>query len=272
VSSHTVYRGRLPAQKTEPAAKEKHRTPSVGQIRKGITRVRQHAGLSGAIPVDVAGQPAYDVRITPQQGGLVGAARLAFDASHAVPLRVEVFAKGSSVPVLELKATDVSYGRVPASTFAVTPPKGAKVVDLSPRAAKQSGAGKNGREVSGRAAVSRAVPFRLAAPTTLAGQRRSEVKLIGQKGALATYGSGLGGIAVIEHKAEAGKAASPPAGGEHHGRSLSLPRVQVGGVSTEELATPLGTAMRFERGGVSYIVVGSVTKATAEAAVRGLLP
>src|SRR3954447_283803 len=35
VSSHTVYHGRLPAGKAEPAAKERHRTPSVGQIRHG---------------------------------------------------------------------------------------------------------------------------------------------------------------------------------------------------------------------------------------------
>src|SRR3954447_2194849 len=272
VSSHTVYRGRLPrARKAERARKETHRTPSAAEIRHGIARVKRHAGLSGAIPVDVAGRPAYDVRITPKQGGLVGAARLAWDAGHAAPLRVAVFAKGSSSPVLELKATDVSYGRVPASTFAVTPPKGAKVVDLSPRATR---AGKKRREVSGRAAVSRAVSFKLAAPSALAGRRLSEVKLIGGKGAVAAYGRGLGGIAVIEHKTEPGKAAAPSGdgGGEDHGRNLSLPRVQVGGVSTEELATPLGTAIRFDRDGVSYIVVGSVTKATAEAAVRTLLP
>jgi outer membrane lipoprotein-sorting protein len=270
VSSHTVYRGRLPrARKAERAGKEGHRTPSLAQIRRGIARVKRNAGLSGAIPVDVGGRPAYDVRIAPKQGGLVGAARLAFDASHAVPLRVAVYPRGSSSPVLELKATDISYGRVPASTFAVTPPKGAKVVDLSPRPAR---AGKKHQEVSGRAAVSKALPFELDAPSTLAGQRLSHVSLIGGKGAIAAYGQGLGGIAVIEHKADAGKADVPPAGGDHHRRDLSLPRVQVGGVSTEELATPLGTAIRFERGGVSYIVLGSVTKSTAEAAVRGLLP
>ena len=275
VSSHTVYRGRLPRErKAEPARKETHGTPSLAEIRRGIAKVTRHAGVSGAIPVDVGGRPAYDVRITPKQGGLVGAARLAFDASHAVPLRVAVYPRGSTSPVLELKATDISYGRVPASTFSVTAPKGAKVVDVSPRGGSGSTGKKHGH-VSGRSAVAKALPFKLAAPSTLGGRRLSEVNLVGEKsgrGALVTYGQGLGGIAVIEHKAEAGKAAAPPARGEHHGRSLSLPRVQVGGVSTEELATPLGTAIRFERGGVSYIVIGSVTKATAEAAVRGLLP
>ena len=60
--------------------------------------------------------------------------------------------------------------------------------------------------------------------------------------------------------------------GEQHGRTLSLPRVNVGGVSAEELVTPLGTVIRFERGGVSYVVIGSVPKSTAEAAARGLVP
>src|SRR4051794_26693495 len=278
VSSHTVYRGRLPqAGKAEPSGKENRHTPSLAEVRDGIAKVMRHANLSGAVPGDVAGKPAYDVRIEPKQGGLVGAARLAWDASHAVPLRVAVYPRGSSSPVLELKATDVSYGSVPASTFAVTPPKGAKVVDVSPGAANRSSAGRRKKhsEVSGRAAVAKAVPFRLAAPSTLAGRTLSEIKLIGAKGgkgALVTYGRGLGGIAVIERKAEAGKADAPSATGDRHGRSVSLPRVQVGGVSTQELATPLGTAIQFERGGVSYVVVGSVTKATAEAAVRGLVP
>src|SRR4051812_5216664 len=229
VSSHTVYPGRPPpAREAERGRQGSHRTPSVAQIRHGIARAKRHTGVSGAIPVDVAGRPAYDVRITPKQGGLVGAARLAWDAGHAVPLRVEVFPRGSSSPVLELKATDVSYGPVPASTFAVTPPKGAKVVDLSPRGTR---AGKKRREVSGSAAVSRAVPFKLAAPSALAGRRLSEVKLIGGKGAVAAYGRGLRGIAVIEHKAEPRKAAAPSgdAGGEPHGPRPGPPPRHVGG-------------------------------------------
>ena len=270
VSSHTVYRGRLPNdRKVEPAAKKKHHAPSLAEVRDGIARVMRHATLSGAVPGDVAGRPAYEVRIAPKQGGLIGAARLAFDANHAVPLSVAVLARGSSSPVLELKATDISYGPVPASTFDVTPPKGAKTVDVSPRAAHRS----NGR-VLGRAAVAQALPFKLAAPSTLGGRRLTQVELVGRHGgagALATYGRGLNGIAVLQRKAESAKATPEPRG-DHHGRTLSLPRVNVGGVSAEELATPLGTVIRFERGGVSYVVVGSVPKSTAEAAARGLVP
>ena len=42
------------------------------------------------------------------------------------------------------------------------------------------------------------------------------------------------------------------------------------GYAPKFLATPLGTALRFERGGVAYAVIGSVPPATAEAAARGL--
>src|SRR5712691_624139 len=68
VSSHTVYRGRLPQERrVEPAAKEKHHAPSLAEVRDGIARLMRHATLSGAVPGDVAGRPAYDVRIAPKQ-------------------------------------------------------------------------------------------------------------------------------------------------------------------------------------------------------------
>ena len=37
-----------------------------------------------------------------------------------------------------------------------------------------------------------------------------------------------------------------------------------------ELATALGTVLRFDRGGVRYTVIGSVPPAAAEAAARAL--
>jgi outer membrane lipoprotein-sorting protein len=275
VTSNTVYRGRVPQDpKSKRAGSEAHRVPSLNSVRDAITKLMRHAGVSRAVPGDVAGRPAYTVRVSPKRGGLVGAGQLAFDAARGVPLEVGVYARGSSSPVLELKARDVSYGPVPASTFQVAPPKGAKVVDVSSPGAK----GSNGktrskrREVSGRAAVAAALPFKLAAPSTLAGQRLSEVHLIdwkGSPGAAAGYGRGLGGIAVLERKAEPAKPTRPQRG--EHGRSLTLPQVRIGGVSVDELATPLGTVLRFERGGVSYIVAGSVSKTSAEAAVRSLL-
>ena len=74
----------------------------------------KHADLSAAIPSDVAGRAAYTVRVSPKDdGGLVGAAELAWDAANGVPLRAAVYAKGESSPVLELSATESPSGRSP---------------------------------------------------------------------------------------------------------------------------------------------------------------
>lgn len=280
VSSHTVYRGAVPAErKAEPAQREKHAAPSLAEIEKAIGRLGQHADVSGASPSDVAGQPAYQVRVAPHDGGLVDFGQLAFDAGHGVPLSVGIYAKGVSAPVLQLEATDISFGSVPASRFSVSPPKGAKVVDVSTGGSKDTASKKHkgGREVKGRAAVAKALPFKLAAPSALAGKQLADVHLAdwkGSSGAVATYGRGLGGIAVIERKADKAHKASqaPRHGGEGDRHSLSLPQVKINGVSAEELATPLGTMIRFEHAGVSYVVVGSVSRTTAETAARSLVP
>lgn len=276
-TSNTVYRGSLPQERaSKRAAGERRRTPSLKEIRDGIARLARQADVSGAVPGNVAGRPAYSVRVSPRNGGLVDSGQLAWDALRGAPLRVGIYARGSASPVLELQVKGISYGPVAAKDFNVSPPRGAKVVDVSTPDAK--GARRKGRssrrEVSGRAAVAQRLPFKLAAPSALAGQRLESVRLIGSKGspgAVARYGRGLGGIAVIQRPAEPAKAARPPGEGRSR-HSLTLPRVSVNGVSAEELATPLGTMLRFDRGGVSYVVVGSVGKAAAESAARGLHP
>src|SRR5439155_184122 len=73
-------------------------------------------------------------------GGRLGRAELAWDATHGTPLKVAVYAQGSSSPALALQATDISFGPVPESDIAVSPPAGAKIVDLS----SQTGSGTSG--------------------------------------------------------------------------------------------------------------------------------
>jgi hypothetical protein len=92
---------------------------------------------------------------------------------------------------------------------------------------------------------------------------RTEVMLLGKdKSAVITYGTGLGAIAVIESAAKPAKKAN--AGG------LELPTKTVDGVTITEFGTALGSIAMFTRDGVSYTLVGSVTTATLESAVRGL--
>lgn len=271
-SSNTVYRATLPSHRGEGG----HRgAPAIAEIDRVLGKIAQHADLSGAEPGNVAGRPSYSVKATPRdRSGLVGAARLAWDAATGVPLGAAVYAAHTSAPVLELKATQVSYGPVPGSAFSFAVPKGAKVVDLTSRAAgrkdaSRHGHGKERHAARGLGAVRHAVGFPVAAPARLAGKDRTHVRLIragDHPAALVTYGDGLGAIAVIESPAKPQKAhLSRPKEGQ-----VTLPRISVKGASGQALRTALGTVVRFDRARVSYVVLGSVPQAVAEAAARGL--
>ncbi len=274
-ASNTVYHATLPTH-SHPAADATpgngHATPTIAQITAAIDRLTQQADVSGALPVDVAGQPAYQVRLSPKHdGGLLGAAELAWDASNGVPLRAAIYASGSNSPVLELSATEISFGPVAASDLAVNVPAGAKSVELTAPAHADSGTAGAAHQapVEGLAAVQAVVPFTVAAPPTLLDLPLQTVRLVragNAPGAVAVYGKGLGAIVVYERAATA----SAP-GANTHNPLASLPQVSIGGATGHELATALGTAIVVDRGGVSYLIGGSVPAAAAEAAARGLL-
>ena len=266
--SETVYEGKLPEEGRDGRdTGNGSEVPGLGEIETKITEAEEHAVLSGAIPSDVAGQPTYTLHIAPKHdGGLLGGAEVAWDAQNGAPLRAAVYSSSSSSPVLQLEATDVSFEAVSSSVFEVEPPPGAKVVNLNPQGA---GGGQEPTQRVGVDAVQKNLDIPLTAPATLAGLPRNEVRSIevdGKTAALATYGKGLGGIAVIESAVEPGE--EPAGSGDESG--LSLPKVSINGSQGEELDTALGTVLRFSRGGVDYIVAGSVPPAAAEAAARAL--
>jgi outer membrane lipoprotein-sorting protein len=282
-SSHTVYEGKLPADtgKSKAGKGKPGKLPSLAQIQSDLASLAKHVDLSGAIRGDVAGRASYAVRVSPKHdGGLLGAGELAWDAVRGVPLRFAVYAQHDRSPVLELEATDISYGHVSRSVFAIQPPNDAKVVKVSAPAGPSSraAADRRGRkhrthaEVAGAAAVARRLPFKLLAPARLVGLPRRSVTLLdwaGTPAALVAYGQNLGGVAVIEQTADSAKPGGQSAGAEGH-RGLNLPTVSINGVTGQELGTALGTMVRFTRGGVAYTVVGSVPAAAAEAAARRL--
>lgn len=276
-SSNTAYRFALPQGKADAATPDAHTPPTLARIDQAIANVGQRWTLSGAMPTSTAGEPTYTVRIAPKgDGGLLGAAELAWDANNGVPLRAAVYASGQADPVLELTATDVSFGPIAASDVNVSPPAGAKVVDLSPSSSAGAAGGAadkaDAKPVTGAADVQAALPFKLSAPDRLAGLPRQNVWLAGHGDAptaIVTYGRGLGGIAVIERAAKPGK---QPLGGSGGGRdrSLRLPAINIDGASGHELATALGTVLSFQRAGVDYVVAGSIPAQSAETAARQL--
>src|SRR3954447_11037010 len=179
-TSNTVYQGKVPKHRRE----HHHGVPSVNRIQRGLNRARNHKlDISGPVPGNIAGQPAYTVRVAPgRPGGLLGAVELAWDAAHGLPLRVAVYARGNNDPVLELVATEIDYGPVDASNFAIKPPADAHVVNLSMR-----GGGHKGRKV----------PFQVSTPKTLADRKRVGIRR--HHGvAFIRYGKDLDGLLVIE--------------------------------------------------------------------------
>ncbi len=280
-TSNTLYKGTLPSQGSP--AKKSETIPTVAQIQSDLNQLMQHVDVVGPLPRNVAGQPAYKVEVSPKHdGGLLGDVQLAWDAAHGIPLGIAIYSRNSSSPVLELKATDISYGRVSSSAFSIKAPAGTKVVKVSPTAtgaaarhARTAGVkAKRHAEVTGPAAVQSHLPFTLVAPDKLVGLPRQSVQLLdwgGHPAALATYGQGLGGIAVIEQSSSGSQPQSQGGGDGQPG--LSLPSVSINpSTSGQELATALGTVVRFTSGQVSYTVLGSVPPIAAESAARQLAP
>ena len=260
-TSETVYRMALPE---ERKARDEREPAALADVRRGLERLARAWTLSGAQPTSTGGRPTYTLRIAPKDdGGLLGAGELAWDADHGVPLRGAIYAQGQAEPVLELEATEVSFGPVADADLRFTAPRGAKLVEVDPPAHEAPAKAKRRHpDVTGVDAVQRRLGFELSAPRELAGLPRKQVRLVrfdGEAGALSLYGEGLGGILVLQRRA--GEPVEPPE---------ELPQVNIDGATGTEIATALGTVVTFERDGVSYTVLGSVPPVAAENAARDL--
>lgn len=236
-SSNTLYKLKPPAEEggsskgSQAPDQQHHEVPSVAKIDEAIGKLK-HVDLSPATPTDVAGQPAYTERITPkEQGSLIGGAEISWDANHGIPLRFALYSSTSSSPVIELAASEVSYGPVPDSVFEVNAPANAKVEEVTlpnPHEAK----GKAHDEASGH-----------------------------EHPKVTVHGEGITGVAVLESKAKPGEKSQLPE---------QLPKVKIGGTDAAELQTPLGTLLSFERDGVRYLLAGALEPSAVEAVARGL--
>lgn len=222
--------GEREASITAPA--EHHEPPSVAKIEEAIAKASKHVNVSGATPTDVAGQPAYTVRVSPKEAGsLLGGAELSWDAVHGVPLRAAVYSTESSTPVMELAATSISYGPVEQSVFEFKPPANAKIEEV--KLPEHPGEGEGAKSGGGE-------------PPTVTRK-----------------GHGLSSIAVVEDKTKPGAHETSPL-------PEGLPQVKINGISATELTTELGTLLTFERDGVRYLVAGSVQPGAVEAVAKGL--
>jgi outer membrane lipoprotein-sorting protein len=96
----------------------------------------------------IAGRDAYELVLTPRDAGsLVGSVRLAVDATQHVPLRVQVYARSSAAPAIEVAFTQVTFARPDDQQFTFNPPPGAQVDEAT--STDKPGAGTNGATSNG---------------------------------------------------------------------------------------------------------------------------
>ncbi|MDQ7906031.1 hypothetical protein RB614_16075 [Phytohabitans sp. ZYX-F-186] len=87
----------------------------------------------------IAGRDAYELVLAPRdKASLVGEVRIAIDAAEHVPLRLEVFPKGSDQTAFQIAFTQVDFARPDDAQFRFNPPPGAQVDESTglPEAAK----------------------------------------------------------------------------------------------------------------------------------------
>jgi outer membrane lipoprotein-sorting protein len=258
-SSNTVYRANLPA--SGSGGSDSGKPPALADIDTFLTDIGAHWALSDAQPSDIAGQPAYTVSASPKHdGGLLGSLELAWDATNGTPLRAAIYAQGSTSPVLELTVTNISYGAVASGDVDVAPPADAKVVDLG--SGSQVDTGSSTPPVTGLAAVQAAAPFTVVAPDSLVGLPLQDVRLVGGDTVIALYGQGLGGIALVERKADTASSSNSTL--------ANLPTVSLDGLTAHELATQLGVVLEWQANGTSFVLAGSLPAAAAETAARAV--
>ena len=142
-SSDSVQRIVVPAHQVKPGTAVPGGAPSqVTQLtpqqaaQKALAAVGPSTSVTSGPTTTVAGQDAYQLVIAPKDHrSLVGKVVIVLDAQHpAVPLEVQVFARGAGSPAFQTGFTSITFGAPPASTFAFTPPKGASVHTVTPMA------------------------------------------------------------------------------------------------------------------------------------------
>jgi outer membrane lipoprotein-sorting protein len=128
---NTVTHQLLPAGDAATPVPSPVQTPLTPQqaAQQALAAVGPTTSVSVASNVMVADEPAYELVLAPKDSrSLIGQVRIAIDAAHNVPLRVQVFARGSSAPAFQTGFTSIAFTSPAAANFKFTPPSGATVV------------------------------------------------------------------------------------------------------------------------------------------------
>lgn len=275
-ATNTLKTGERP---TEPRASEQpdaEDPPNPAEVDRMLAELAPTSELTQGTPVSYAGREAYVLTLSPrdEDSTLVGRGRALIDSESFLPLELSLYAQGRPDPVFSWRVSDLEVAPIPAERFTFQVPPGATVVPFDkdkgerPEPGMSAGA-EQPSEVKTVAEAQRRVDFEigeLANPPD--GRELTGVYLKGSDGVVLTYGSGWGTVVLAQGPEESG-AALPQPGAQ--GGDLALPTVALGdGVEATELSTPIGTGLRWNAGGVSYVLAGSVPAADLERAAREL--
>jgi outer membrane lipoprotein-sorting protein len=128
----------------KPAAAQAKLPAAALTPQQAASQVLQAVGATTLVSVQdnvmVAGEPSYQLVLAPKDSrSLVGRVVIAVDGKYGVPLRLQLFAKGSASPAFQVGYTDLHFVSPNPANFTFTPPAGASVTMVNPAAHKPLG-------------------------------------------------------------------------------------------------------------------------------------
>jgi outer membrane lipoprotein-sorting protein len=272
-ATNTLRTGERPPEPRSSELPDTENPPTLVEIDRMLAELAPTSELTQGTPISYAGREAYVMTLSPKDEGstLVDHGRALIDSETFLPLELALYAQGKPDPVFSWRVSSLDVGNVPAERFDFQTPPGAKVIPFEKGQKEGSKpdmrAGAEPKEVETVAEAQRLVDFdigELANPP--GGRELTGVYLKGADGVVLTYGSGWGTVVLAQGPQQDGTSLPRPgAAGDP-----ALPMVDIGGVEATELSTPVGTGLRWNAGGVSYALAGSVPAPELERAAREL--
>jgi outer membrane lipoprotein-sorting protein len=215
---------------------------------------------------DVAGKSTWKVEFTPkaetsaqlQLDGIVEGT-MWVDEQLALPLKVNLDASDLGSGAVEVRSLETNSG-LSADLFTFTPPAGATVVQAKDMQAAGQPRTATVEEARGAVGFALKEPGYLPANTALV-----EVRVIGTSTVILNYAGEGGSVSVVQSDEEVGRDREPPTGSQ-------VQDVQVAGAPATLITggDGQGSLLRWEQGGVRYVVAGTLSGAEALKVAEGL--
>jgi outer membrane lipoprotein-sorting protein len=273
-ATNTLRTGEQPPEAQASELPDAKNPPTPAEIDKMLAELAPTSEVTQGTPVRYAGREAYVMTLRPKDEGstLVDHGRALIDSETFLPLELALYAQGKPDPVFSWRVSSLDVGPVPAERFQFQAPPGARVIPFEEgqegRHKPEMRTGTEPKEVETVAEAQKLVDFEIRELANPPGERGlTGVYLKGADGVVLTYGSGWGTVVLAQGPQQDGASVPRPgaAGGDP-----ALPTVDLGGVEATELSTPVGTGLRWNAGGISYALAGSVPASELERAAREL--